>query len=297
MSATTCLRVRGRRLLAFLAALSLIALLASSSQAAYASAATPRVVGGYRPDPAQWPWLAAIDASPTSAPGHSAFARQKCGGTLINPWLVLTAAHCTVDSRSRPLRPGALSVVLGRDDLTASAGAEISVRAVRVFHRFRLSRMRNDVALLLLSDPSAQPTAVFANPQAPLPQGQMLTAMGWGAVVDHAGAGDYPLSRLAVDVPLWSADDCRMYQEADTPYDPASMLCAGYPDGGHDTCQGDSGGPLMIQVAGEWQLVGLVSFGHGCAEPAHPGFYAWVSGPRIFRWINREGLALLRKVT
>jgi secreted trypsin-like serine protease len=186
-----------------------------------------------------------------------------------------------------------LSVILGRDYLAVSDGDEISVRAVRVFHHFRLSRMRNDVALLLLSRPSTQPTALFANPQVPLTEGQMATAMGWGAVVENPGASDYPPSRLAVDVPLWSDDQCRTDQETETPYDPASMLCAGYPEGGHDTCQGDSGGPLMIQVGEEWQLVGIVSFGNGCAAPEHPGFYAWVSGPRLFGWINKQGSALL----
>ena len=62
-----------------------------------------------------------------------------------------------------------------------------------------------------------------------------------------------------------------------------NMLCAGVDGGGKDSCQGDSGGPLVYNNSGEWQQVGIVSFGIGCAEADYPGVYARVS--RYIDWI------------
>ena len=59
-----------------------------------------------------------------------------------------------------------------------------------------------------------------------------------------------------------------------------SMLCAGNP--GRDTCSGDSGGPLVGTFAGHTALVGITSFGYGCAEDAHPGVYTRVSAIRAW---------------
>ncbi|EPY86661.1 transmembrane protease serine 5 [Camelus ferus] len=84
-------------------------------------------------------------------------------------------------------------------------------------------------------------------------------------------------------VPLLSTQLCNsscVYSGALTP----RMLCAGYLDGRADACQGDSGGPLVCLDRGTWRLVGVVSWGHGCAEPNHPGVYAKIA--EFLDWIH-----------
>ena len=64
-----------------------------------------------------------------------------------------------------------------------------------------------------------------------------------------------------------------------------SQICAGFAQGGVDSCSGDSGGPLFVEQDGQRTLVGVVSFGDGCARPDAYGIYTNVS---FFRsWIEQ----------
>eukprot|EP00966_Prymnesium_polylepis_P103529 2397253-Prymnesium_polylepis.1 len=105
--------------------------------------------------------------------------------------------------------------------------------------------------------------------------GDLLTIAGWGDTVAQPVSGDrLPVVTSSVlrsaRVPLRSNDNC--------PYSlTPNMLCAAYDEGGTDSCQGDSGGPAFVISAGSVVLVGVVSFGAGCAQPGYAGVYARVS--------------------
>lgn len=88
--------------------------------------------------------------------------------------------------------------------------------------------------------------------------------MGWGAIKRKGPASNV---LLQVSVPITNNTGCIAGVR-----EPAKQICAGYDEGGKDSCQGDSGGPLVIEKQDElFELVGIVSYGSGCAEEMSPG--------------------------
>ncbi|XP_055129155.1 transmembrane protease serine 5 isoform X6 [Symphalangus syndactylus] len=142
-----------------------------------------------------------------------------------------------------------------------------------------------DVALLRLQTPLNFSDTVGAvclpAKEQHFPKGSQCWVSGWG----HTDPSHTYSSDMLQDtvVPLLSTQLCNsscVYSGALTP----RMLCAGYLDGRADACQGDSGGPLVCPDGDTWRLVGVVSWGRGCAEPNHPGVYAKVA--EFLDWIH-----------
>lgn len=93
-----------------------------------------------------------------------------------------------------------------------------------------------------------------------------------GDVKPYIVGGEQSDHLMKVGVPITTDEECSTaYGES---YKPEGMVCAGVPEGGKDSCQGDSGGPMVV----ENKLVGVVSWGEGCARPGKPGVYARVGG-------------------
>uniref|UniRef100_A0A452TAI2 Transmembrane protease serine 5 n=1 Tax=Ursus maritimus TaxID=29073 RepID=A0A452TAI2_URSMA len=142
-----------------------------------------------------------------------------------------------------------------------------------------------DIALLRLQTPlnfsdTVGPVCLPAEKQ-DFPRGSQCWVSGWGHTnPSHTHSSDTLQDTV---VPLLSTQLCNsscVYSGALTP----RMLCAGYVDGRADACQGDSGGPLVCLDGGTWHLVGVVSWGRGCAEPNHPGVYTKVA--ELLDWIH-----------
>jgi len=254
--------------------------------ASAASAATPpgevqaRIIGGTlapaADQPGGWPYQTALLRADLGNP-------QFCGGTLIKPSWVLTAAHCVDNPPGAPLVPSQINLSIGINDLTTVTPAQRSaVSQIYIKPDWNPDTDQNDFALLQLASPSSQPPATLiaagqAAATVPPNDGEIA---GWGKTADNPTNPGSPVLFNAT-VPFVSDASCADASSYGSDFDAATMLCAG--SATKDTCQGDSGGPLMAKVAGARVLAGVTSFGAGCALAAYPGVYAKVSA--ALAWI------------
>ncbi len=228
-----------------------------------------RIVGGWADSTTQHPWVVGVASREQFG---SARSGQFCGGTLVTPTKVVTAAHCFYDeANARPAdRPG-LTVIVGRTDLTGRTGREVPVTDVWIHPQYSFEQNMQDVAVLTLAAPQ-QDVPVLAmvgqGESGPYAAGTRAQVYGWG---DTTGRADYASTLHGVEVPIVADSVCaRDYPGgSEGAFDARGMVCAGEQRGGKDACQGDSGGPLVV----DGRLVGLVSWGTGCAEARHPGVY------------------------
>ncbi|MEV7188817.1 serine protease [Kitasatospora sp. NPDC093102] len=265
-------RVGRRRRAAVLALLAAVPVPLVAFGTAAPAEAQRRVVGGTAVSTADHPWIVALSSRQQFG---SARSGQFCGGALVTPTKVVTAAHCFYDEAKGRVDRSGLRVIVGRDDMRGTAGREVAVRSVWIHPDYSFAANMNDVAVLTLAESQgARPVVelVGQGETAPYAAGTTTQVFGWG---DTTGRGDYSPTLRGVAVSIVPDRTCAQAYPGgrDGKFDARGMVCAGDERGGKDACQGDSGGPM---IAGG-RLVGLVSWGTGCAEAAHPGVYTRVS--------------------
>ena len=214
-----------------------------------------------------------------------------CTGTLIAPDWVMTAGHCGSATGAVVPTPvgmpaSSIDVKVASVHADGSGAEDHTVKQVIVDSDYIATKGDgNDVTLLQLDRPSAvRPVLIAAAGERHIwDPGKKATIAGFGLTAQ--GAQQPPDTMQRARVPIQSDADCASSSDA---FDAATMLCAGYPQGGTDTCQGDSGGPLLARALdGTQRLVGATSFGDGCAQPGKPGIYARVAEGPVRAFIAR----------
>ncbi|KAH8352470.1 hypothetical protein KR084_004372 [Drosophila pseudotakahashii] len=223
-----------------------------------------RIVGGKSVAIKSVPWQASLEK----------LRKPLCGAVIYSAKIVITAAHCI-----EWLWPAILTVRVGSSN-SESGGQVVRVSRILAHENFgEYYGLSDDVAVIKLQTSLKMGVGVKSIPLAdssPKP-GSLASVSGWGKIGYYK---DYSRTLLETTVAIVDWHKCRKSYLGKVTKD---MICASAP--GKDSCAGDSGGPL---VSGG-KLVGIVSFGYGCADPQYPGVYADVAElkPWILKAIKR----------
>lgn len=254
----------------------LLAALTSVSVGAYEIETEVRIVGG------------TTVASPSTEAPFIVQINDYCGASLVAAKWVLTAGHCVEELLTKPS-----SALLRTVD-----GKFLAIKRAILYPKFSYlptpmgTVINNDYALLELVNPVdfkatiARPIKL-ATPQFEAQGGQktgvMTTVYGYGLTNENAMEGSDIL--LKVTLPIVSREEATVKEAYPVEAATDAVIFAGFKVGGKDACQGDSGGPLTVTDANNQKvLIGVVSWGEGCARPNKYGVYSKVS--KAAEWVN-----------
>lgn len=256
-----------------------------------------RIVGGEEAGENEFPWMCAILNSDNSY--------YTCGATLLscNPTIIISAAHCFEGTNGQP---GGKKVSCGAHRMNANGASPLDTNEQRLtitqiinhpdyssFNQLFGGDGSNDIAVIKVngnfgcSAKKIWPACLPDKSRLTYEGWSRTTATGWGTL---SSGGVLPEKLQKVKLAPVSDQVCEAALGDGRIIDDV-MICAGPKEGGRDTCQGDSGGPLVTRDSRPgFSLIGIVSFGDGCARPDSYGVYTEVS--YYLDWIAQQyGLA------
>ncbi|KAJ2450739.1 hypothetical protein EV183_004072 [Coemansia sp. RSA 2336] len=217
-----------------------------------------RIIGGTEAQEHEYPFAVRL----TISAGNEDLL---CGGTLIQNDMVVTAAHCMVDTNSNNVyEPNQVAICYGSSSVVKQSCS--TARNITVHPSYNPLTLTNDIALVQLSaltlDSAISTVPVYSGK---LPEGTKLTTMGWGKTQSSSSA--LPSTLMSVEIEVGGAAACKQalpsYGSADGP----EVCSVNALTPGKDSCQGDSGSPSIIRVDGRPYLAALTSSGVDLADP------------------------------
>ncbi|CAF1507269.1 unnamed protein product [Adineta ricciae] len=245
---------------------------ASCGCSQYNAIVNSRIVGGEPAVNHSWGWAASLRVFS---------GIHICGGTILSPIYILTAAHCVDDPEIMNCN---LKVAVGTDTLTDDEGQRIPVERIYLHPQWTPKTNENDIAVLKLITPieffnTSVAKICFPSISVSLATkfpktDSSLVAIGWGSTTTPDGDTSNVLRQVTVQ-----AIDSRERKCNNSINNPTLQFCAAVSNGGKDTCLGDSGGPIMYfsEMHQRWMIAGITSYGRGCAVSIYGGVYTRIS--------------------
>lgn len=264
-----------------------------------------RILGGKRVNNYEhrWPWIVRVETG-----------KGRCGGVIISPFAVLTAAHCCIDEYTITAHFG--DVNIKRQDISEFSQT-ISADRIHIHEEYSRSSdgspLNKDLCILETTSNVLRArnfhcrkklcTATPCIPKSDFLPGSRCWIAGWGARERYRGRSQDTLWQAGVNSMSYGYCMAKSKNQYYTKMKEDDELCAfspdrdgnGYLDRGTDSCQGDSGGPLICERDGKPELTGIVSWGRDCGVEGKPGIYQNVF--RMKDWIEDRVIQIERKQT